>query len=315
MGARSARGGRGTVFLFKRVEQQWTLLDQRLEPDVDSTFDGNFGWDVAMDESNTIIVGAPFEDDSNGAAFIFKENGPDSWSEFDVVAGDGSDVLPVQLFGTSVTIENSIAVVGAPGTFLPALLFAGVVFLYEIPDGDEGEAIFVQRLTAAIPVSSGFYGTSVALKGGSLAVGSPGTNGDVGSAFLYFRGDGGSWGLVEQVAPLTNASIQYGSAVAVSFDALVVGAPFDEVDGVTSGSVFAYAVVGGDACPANEGNCLPGGCEGVCVGAAGTIGAGSCLANAPGDEACAFLNGIVGANSCRNSRACKEMTGEFDMSA
>ena len=61
-------------------------------------------------------------------------------------------------------------------------------------------------------------------------------------------------------------------------------------------------------CPATEDNCLPGGCEGVCNGATGTVGARSCRG---GDRTCVDLRGNVGADSCFGTSACKELTGEL----
>ena len=75
---------------------------------------------------------------------------------------------------------------------------------------------------------------------------------------------------------------------------------FSQRDGVLEiGTAVTHTLTLGEsglACPATENNCLPGGCDGVCSGASGIIGDGSCK---DGEEACVDLTGIVGTDSVR----------------
>ena len=64
---------------------QWVKREQ-LTPPVDLStngFIGNFGWDVAMDDSNAVFVGAPFQENPDGertgAVYTYKQVSVDSW--------------------------------------------------------------------------------------------------------------------------------------------------------------------------------------------------------------------------------------------
>jgi len=251
VGARGAREGRGSVFLYQLVgEAQWELVES-LEPNVDlsQTNGGNFGWDVAVDNANTVVVGAPFEEE-RGALFIYKQDAPNSWGEFDKVAPD--DLSDGAAFGFSVALDNSIALIGARNALLAGNENAGAAYIYEIPGGPNGPAVFKQRLTASSPTEDAFYGQSVALKDGRLVIGSPATNGP-NAIYFYYQDSDDSWVLSERVLPRNpnnqlNVGIQYGAAVAVTEEALMVGAPNNDLNGTDSGSVFTYIVVEDNVC-------------------------------------------------------------------
>jgi len=76
-----ARSGKGSVYLYRTKEatSEWELV-QILQPDVEAGPSGNFGQSVALDAS-TLVVGAPNEG-NNGVAFIFKQVGDNTWSQF-----------------------------------------------------------------------------------------------------------------------------------------------------------------------------------------------------------------------------------------
>ncbi len=63
-------------------------------------------------------------------------------------------------------------------------------------------------------------------------------------------------------------------------------------------------------CPATPTNCFPDGCEGVCRGARGTIGDGSCFSDTADDGTCVDLNATIGEDACLGAMACFELVGE-----
>ena len=75
--------------------------------------DGRFGWDLDLD-GDTIIVGAPDEDSSKGAAYIFKRSANGAWSQEAKLLADSSDRDSGDSFGYSVAVDGDIAIVGAP---------------------------------------------------------------------------------------------------------------------------------------------------------------------------------------------------------
>lgn len=241
MGAKSSRNGRGAVYIYRESNDDWNRVDT-LDPDVDQGQVGNFGWDVALeDSSHTLLVGAPHEG-GRGALFIYKREDANRWLQA------GTEVAPGNLnngdeFGFSVAIEKQVAVAGARYASSERER-AGAVFIYEIPPADE-DAILKQRLDSPEgPIRNAEYGYSVAIRDGRLIVGEPDPE-DEGAVYLYYRGadEESLWELTDEVFTQNSSGIRYGTSVAVTENALMVGAPRNDADGDNSGSVFAYEVV------------------------------------------------------------------------
>jgi hypothetical protein len=91
------------------------------------------------------------------------------------------------------------------------------------------------------------FGEAVAISGDYTVVGVPGDddNGSgAGAAFIFARNQGGSnnWGQVSKLTAADGAAGDaFGSAVAISGDYLVIGAPGDDDNGSASGTAFIFA--------------------------------------------------------------------------
>ena len=101
----------------------------------------------------------------------------------------------------------------------------------------------VKKLTAADAAEGDRFGYTVAISGNTVVVGAP-TDDDAGSesggAYVFERDAGGSdnWGQVRKLtADEASAGDEFGFAVAVSGDALLVGAPFT---GGNTGSAYVF---------------------------------------------------------------------------
>ena len=240
VGAKLANG-RGAVYLYKFGDSEWELR-QKIEPgnDVTGNSFGNFGWSVALDDSNTLIVGAPFQLNGasleSGAVFIYKEVNPNDWQIFGSASfpPDGRDERE---FGFSVAIDDSVALVGARNP-----LAGGAAYIYNIPAGIGGSATLRQRLAENTSVGAEF-GYSVALKDGSMVVGERNPDG-IGSVYLYYELPEGTWALSDERISPDIDEIRYGASVAVSEDFLLVGAPQNDEGGTNTGSIFSYHVIG-----------------------------------------------------------------------
>jgi hypothetical protein len=86
----------------------------------DTTGDDFFGYQVAI-VGDTAVVGAPFHDNENGAAYVFKRDPADeSWSQATKLT---SSVSNGERLGDSVAISGDFVVAGAQfSTFLPEML-------------------------------------------------------------------------------------------------------------------------------------------------------------------------------------------------
>lgn len=148
-----------------------------------------------------------------------------------------------ELLGSSVSIDGTVAVVGAPNFDAdPATLDSGRVIVFTFSG-----SIWQQHtiLDAGVDTAANdTFGFSVAIDGDIAVIGSPldddgGSNS--GSAYI-FENDGGNW---SQVAKLTASDAEagelFGWSVAISGDLVVIGSTFGDSDTVNgSGAVYVF---------------------------------------------------------------------------
>ena len=143
-------------------------------------------------------------------------------------------------FGTSVTILGPRVIVGAPGVG-----GTGAVFVYEYnpslgaPHPTTNPFVLTHILTGPTPVSGDRFGAALRPLGGMLLIGSPGRTVDsiagVGAAYLY---DPSSGKLLQTYRnPTAEANDEFGAALAVAGDKVLVGAPGDDKAGLDRGTV------------------------------------------------------------------------------
>jgi uncharacterized repeat protein (TIGR01451 family) len=173
-----AGGNSGSAYVFTRAVTVWTE-QQKLVASDDNAGD-EFGQSVGV-SGDTVVVGAPMDDDQDtnaGSAYVFVRFDT-TWNELDEIYSGSADIDDHS--GASVAISSDAILVGAPD------------------DGDEGEVnvyardgVFwprLMRIRASDREDSDRFGASVAISGGSLAVGAPLDDDlipDQGSAYLFF---------------------------------------------------------------------------------------------------------------------------------
>ncbi|KAL7519364.1 hypothetical protein ACHAWX_004128, partial [Stephanocyclus meneghinianus] len=246
VGAKGERNAKGSVYIFKTTQfALWTHVFT-IEPDdvtASPSTGGNFGWDVVIDSSNTVVVGAPFDGtggSQTGSVSVYKEVSENKWELLD------SKITPVDgsagdQFGVSVDIDDeSTIVIGSSHATVDENNEAGAAYVYDISDA---------------PSVSANYGQSVSISEGRLAVGAPALSSALGRVYLYYRDRRNNWILSENVKPFdpgagSDQGIRYGQSVAVSLNALAVGAPENDIAAVNSGSVYIYDIINEDNCDA-----------------------------------------------------------------
>jgi hypothetical protein len=173
-----------------------------------------FGASVALSGS-TAVVGAPGNNASTGAAYVFTGSGG-TWSQqAELTAADGA---PSDNFGNSVALSGSTAVVGAPS----ANPSPGAAYVFV--RSASGHWSQRAKLTATDGASGDNFGNSVALSGSTAVVGAPGNNSFTGAAYV-FTGSGSTWSQqTELTAADGAANDSFGVSVALSGSTAVVGA-------------------------------------------------------------------------------------------
>jgi hypothetical protein len=224
-----------------------------------------FGRSLAID-GDTLVVADRLADgvcregweDRCGAVFVFER--VSTTHEWEQVATFGPEEdADMVYFGYSVAIEDDTIVVGnrhacteAEGPSCRWLSYSGVVFIYQRDRGGPGNWGEVAKLEAVAAHEQ--FGTSVALSGDTLVVGAPeygygyGDETEGVRVFERTRGGPDNWGEVTVITPSHGkTNDEFGSAVAISGDTVVVGSPFHDHEDCAAGteycsygSVFVY---------------------------------------------------------------------------
>lgn len=255
--------GSGAVYVFVRSGDRWT--QQAYVKASNSDASDAFGYSVALD-AETLAVGAPGESSSasgingnqadnssasSGAAYVFARTG-DSWAQQAYVKAANTGAK--DLFGRSVTLSADSLVVGAPAEASDAVgingnplndnaLRSGAAYVFA-----RTASVWMQQayVKASNTGASDVFGSSVSIVGDWLAVGAPGeasyargAGGDQtdnrapGSGAVYlFQRSGTGWAQ-QLYLKATNTASQgaFGSAVALTPEMLVCGAPGDSNSG------------------------------------------------------------------------------------
>ena len=209
-----------------------------------------FGGNVSI-HGDTIVVGAGGDDDlggSSGSAYVYRyhpENAVgERWVEEQKL--NASDGGPVDHFGSSVSIDGDVLVVGASWDDGEAH-DSGSVYVYrydeEAPVGERW--VEEQKLTSNSVGAR--MGVSVSIHGDVIVAGAPSASAgaDYGFAYVY-RYDpanpvGERWTFEHRLAASDRAADdRFGISVSIHDDTIVVGATGDDDLGDGSGSAYVY---------------------------------------------------------------------------
>lgn len=194
-----------------------------------SDFD-QFGYSVATDAGLAIVGALQAEGDGSsdiGSAYIFDAITGAQLAE--ISAGDG---VPDNRFGTSVAIDNSWAIVGAPRT-RKGSDFVGAAYVFNATTGEQ-----TQKLVPLDGAQGDEFGMSVAIYGNLALVGARKNDSprpDGGSAYLFDIATGQQ--LFKLSANDAAVGDQFGQSVALDGNFAVVGAYLDD-GGLGSAYVF-----------------------------------------------------------------------------
>ena len=207
-----------------------------------------FGYAVAL-SGNTAVIGAPYDENSRGSAYVFVRNGGTWTQQARLLASDGA---LNDYFGWSVDLDGNTALIGTlygPGNINP----------------DQGAAyVFVrngttwtqqQRLAASDGQLGAHFGTAVSLDNNTALIGAPDHQLQpgltTGAAYAFVR-TGTTWTQQKQLLAISGESgDQFGAAVAVDGDMALIGAPGDDVFSggttkVDQGSAYTFRRSGTD---------------------------------------------------------------------
>ncbi len=265
----------GAVYVFVRdpVAGTWSL-EAYLKPAQVATpgdtidVGDNFGASVDI-EGDTIIVGAPFEDDvptptgdgtgnasaDSGAVYVFERTGT-TWAQTAYMKHDSGGNENLDRFGSAVAIYQDTIAIGCPFKGGSA---QGRVYIWARVGGVWTQQIDI--LAANVDANDNF-GTSLDLYGDTLAIGAPledsnvygvvngtgtsvdNTDTDSGAVYIY-TGSLASWTQQAFIKASDGAlGDEFGRSIKLYMDSLAVGAALSDTVGVDAGAAYVYTRTG-----------------------------------------------------------------------
>jgi len=241
--------GRAYVFEYDETSNTFVQLAQLTASD--AATDDSFGKSVAVD-GDLIVIGAPQNDDNgsnSGSAYVFKKP-LSGWTDVNettkIIA---SDATAGYYFGTSVAISGDTVVVGAFGNDSGGLYNSGAAYIFVKPPPNTTTATETAKITASDTANDDYFGSSVAISGDVIAVGSYLDDYNLsiinsGSVYVFEKPLSG-WITTTETAKLTASDAtsddNFGTSVAIDGDAIVIGALYDDVNlNSNAGSTYVF---------------------------------------------------------------------------
>jgi hypothetical protein len=228
------------------IDPTWSQQAELTASDGASGFMGsgdNFGRSVSLSGTTALVGAYDHKVGSNaeqGAAYIFTESGG-TWSQqAELTASDGA---AGDMFGMSVSLSGTTALVGAEGHKVGANTDQGAAYVFTESGGTWSQQA---ELTACAGAGCYNFGTSVSLSGTTALIGAPGSNADQGAAYI-FTGSGGTWSQQAELTASDGAADEiFGVSVSLSGTAALVGAEGHKVGSNTDqGAAYVFTNSGG----------------------------------------------------------------------
>ena len=215
----------GYVFVYRRDGSgDWTEA-ARLEAS-DAEPNDHFGRALALAEGD-LLVGATIARQS-GALYVFSRSPDGTWRE--TASMTPSDADSTNSFGRVAATDGRTVLMSD----WAAKESRGAVYVFEKRDGTWRETA---RLVAPDAQPNDWFGSDIAIDGDRIAVGVRNRSSNRGLVYV-FRRSGDMWAEAARIEPPdTTANLQFGSALTLAGDQLLVGAP--GADGFV-GAIYTY---------------------------------------------------------------------------
>lgn len=215
----------GAAYVFRQQEDGSWVEEAKLQASNPGPQE-RFGESIAV-QGTLAIVGTPLDDawgGNSGAVYVF-EDGLVGWEQQQKLVA--FDATASGVFGTSVALSGSRALIGAPGA-------GGAAYVAEGP-----EFISQQKLVPSDPSGKALFGNAVALDGDVAVITAPAAN-NIGAAYV-FRYSGFAWTQEQKLVastPFPNA--EFGSSVAIEGSRIIVGARHDDSADPDAGAAYLF---------------------------------------------------------------------------
>lgn len=229
--------GRGCAYVLHNNGSKWEKVATLTASD--NAADDNFGASAAI-KGDYIVVGATFENNKQGAVYIFEKPASGWTTATETKKIVSSNRVNNNLFGKSVDIFGNLIVVGEPYSDNNGHTDNGAAYIFE-KQGNNW--VQIKRLVKSIGTDNDKFGYSVSISENYLAVSSPeydASSPKSGSVYIYHKSS--DWSdTPTMIYPKGVAATNYyfGSSISTYDDnTIVIGAP-----GAKSSTNRGYAYV------------------------------------------------------------------------
>ena len=242
--------GTGAVWVFIRSGGNWIQQGSKMLG-TGSVGNSGLGWSAAMSaDGTTAIAGAPFDNGSTGAAFVYIVTPPPAISSFSPATGPVGTLVTIT--GTNLNTTTSVIIGGVSaiivsnnGSTLVAMVMPGAVTggvtLTTVGGSASGIGNFIVTATPYPSAQQGVkltdnssadgeqgWSVSLSADGNTAIVGGPEDNNNQGAVWIYTR-SGATWSQQAKLTDNSSTTAQQGIAAAISADGntAIVGGHFD----------------------------------------------------------------------------------------
>jgi hypothetical protein len=230
----------GAAYIFFRSGGSW--VQQAKVIATDGATGDRFGYSVAI-AGDYAIVGAPYKNSSQGAAYIFIRSGTTWTQQAKIVATDGA---AFDLFGYSVSISGARVLVGSPEDNIGTYSNQGSAYVFFRVSSTWSQQA---KLVASDGAAEDKFGNAVSISGNDLLVGAyqaeVGGTFNAGAAYLFYYNAIFGWLSGDKLVSVDahQSSDRFGQAVAIEGNYAVISALGSPISG--SARIFFFFRSGG----------------------------------------------------------------------
>jgi len=236
-------GGKDAAYIVQRDHGGQNAWGQVTKINPSGTGHVYFGRVVSID-GDTAVVGDAGHFVNGiinvGSAFVYRRDhgGPNAWGQVAMIVSEDGEQ---DYFGGSVSISGETVIVGATGVDAYGSL-SGSAYVFLRNHGGSDAWGKVATVTDPDAASGSWFGSvlsisgDIAIVGGSLEI-------DPGFAYIFHRDQGGpnEWGQVTKLrADDLGANDPFVISVSMNGDDAIIGAPYEDSGGSTSGSAYLF---------------------------------------------------------------------------
>ena len=221
----------GAVKMYVRQSDGYWEEQNGIMPS-DLQYQAKFGSSISI-SGDVAIIGArgDWEDDAgSGSAYLIQLFSNGTWEIISKISA--SDAAGSDRFGTSVAIDGTVAIIGAPEND-DSHDNSGSAYIFERQSS--GQWLEIQKLVAFDATAWGWFGESVALEDGIAIIGADRHPGG-GCAYTAEQDGDGSWSITSKLVSSGNENY-FGASAAISGNDGIVGAW-----GGSSGSAYLFSL-------------------------------------------------------------------------